>query len=194
MGLVGGPALRPAGGAGGSAPRRGKAGPGAAVSAELLASQAALSQRLLAFEDAAHVPQPLDGRPSGSQDARRYVKNLASACVHVALLSSLELPREAWATRCDWRFGGRPREFCYAVPDEGDPAFRFLCEKCFPGARLHKGRRTEGRRSPRPHPLPRPLSRPPRGELPPPPCRPGLAQHAAEGKGTRPTAGSPAFQ
>ena len=115
---------------------------GAAFSAELLATQAVLSQRLLALEDAAQVPPPLDDQPSDTRDLRRFVKNLASACVHVSLISSLELPREAWATRCDWRFGGRPREFCCAVPDEDDPAFRFLCEKCFPGARPRKGRRT----------------------------------------------------
>ena len=72
---------------------------GAAVSMEPLASQAALSQRLLALKDAAQVPPPLNGQPPDIRDARRYVRNLASACVHVALLSSLELPWEAWAAR-----------------------------------------------------------------------------------------------
>ena len=114
---------------------------GAAMSAELLASQTALSRRLLALEDAVRAPAPSDGPPLPLREARRFVRNLASSCVHVASLSSLELPRESWTTRCDWRFGPRPHEFVATIPEEGDPTFRSLCEKCFPGARPRRGRR-----------------------------------------------------
>ena len=139
----------------------------------LLAGQAALFlQRFLAFEDAAQVPPPLDGRP------RR-----------LALVAWIAA--RAWATRSTGASGDARASLTLPSRMRATPPSPSGARSASLAHALARAAARAGGRSPRPPHLLRPLSRPPRGTRPPP----SLAQASTlPGGGTRPAAGSPTYQ